>query len=77
MNYVEIDIFVDRFGYVAQRGLHVVKQKIKEADLHVAFLLQGTSDDELPEQVCACARIPFLDWEKLPQLPRLLAERQL
>lgn len=60
---------------MARRGLHSLKPFIKDADLHVAFLLQGNTDDELPEQVAACARIPFLDWERLPPLPSVLVER--
>lgn len=68
-SYVEIDVFVDRFSFLAKRGLHSVKPQVKHADIELAFLLQATADADLPERVLACVRIPHLEWEALPAWP--------
>jgi len=71
--YIEIDILVHKFRYFAQRGLHSLKPKVADALLHVGFLLQGTEDHELPEQIFGAVRLPRIDYHTFPEIaPEML-----
>ena len=67
--YIEIDIYVDRFSFIAQRGLFSFLPKVKHSDCQVAFLLQGTADSELPECVFGAVDLLQPDYESFPTLP--------
>ena len=73
-NYIEVDIYVDRFSFVAQRGLWSFLPKVKQADCHIAFLLQGTRDAELPECVFGAVRLLRPDYEAFGDLPDALLD---
>jgi len=42
--------------------------RYKEIDAEVGFVLQGTEDSELPEQMLGAARLPFVDVASFPEL---------
>ena len=62
--YLEIDINVHRFAFLAQKGLKYLKTKFPAMVLDMAFLIEGRRDDELPEQVLGAARLNFMEYEK-------------
>ena len=63
--YLEMDVAIDKFSFLAKRGLHSVIDTLKTFDIHAGFVLQGTSDDELPELIIGAGRCPFVDYTKL------------
>jgi hypothetical protein len=66
--YLEIDIIVARWSLWAKQGVHTLMPRYKEIDAEVGFVLQGTEDDELPEQMLGGARLPFVDVSSFPEL---------
>jgi len=72
--YVEIDLHVSRFNYISQSSLHsFAVAKSSKAEMHIGFLLQGTADDELPEQLLGAVRLHTLDYLQVPHLDPTLA----
>lgn len=59
--YFELDVDVHRFSYLARLGLSGIKSKLKTVIFDNAFVLQGATDDELPERILAAARLGRLD----------------
>ena len=41
--------------------MHACFQRLKEAVVSVGYLVEGKSDEELPEQILCCFRLNFLD----------------
>jgi len=66
--YLEMDILVGRWTLWAKQGLHTLMPRYKEIDAEVGFVLQGTEDSELPEQMLGAARLPFVDVASFPEL---------
>lgn len=61
-NYVEIDLDVHSYAYLARRALHGFRSRIHTIDVDLALVVQGNSPDELPEGLLCAARIFDLDW---------------
>ena len=57
--YVEVDIDVHRFRYVARKGAHSFLESLKSMIIDIAFVVEGQDDDELPEQIQGATRIHF------------------
>ena len=57
--YVEVDIDVHRFRYVARKGAHSFLESLKSMVIDIAFVVEGQDDEELPEQVQGATRIHF------------------
>jgi len=60
--YLEMDVGIDKFTFLAKRGLYSVLDSLKTFDIHAGFVLQGNSDAELPEQIIGSARFPCVDY---------------
>lgn len=65
-NYYEVDVDAHEFNYVARKGLSGVKEHMKKMIVDFGFVLEGRSDDELPEVVLGCCRLSHLDVVKSP-----------
>ena len=49
--YFEVDIDIHRFGYLARLGLSGVRERIKDVVFDWAFVIEGHTDEELPENI--------------------------
>ena len=68
-NYFEIDIDVHIFGYMARTGLYGVIDQISSVIFDYAFVIEGHSDSELPEQILGCVRMSKLNVMQAPEFP--------
>jgi len=59
-NYLEVDVDVHKFCYLARKAGHSMMDEVGRLVLDLAFVVEGHSDDELPEQILGCARIARL-----------------
>jgi len=50
-------IIVHVFGYPARQGLSYVKNTIQTAIYDIGFVIEGHTNDQLPEQILSCCRI--------------------
>jgi len=57
--YVEADIDVHRFRFVARKGAHSFLESLRSMVIDIAFVVEGQDDDELPEQIQAATRLHF------------------
>ncbi|KAL4118146.1 hypothetical protein PRIC2_010473 [Phytophthora ramorum] len=65
----EIVVDVHAFSYIARRGIHSLIDKTSRLVIDVAFVIQGETDDELPEQVLGCCRLDRVNVQKAVDLP--------
>lgn len=62
--YMEMDINVNRFSYVAKKGLNYLKTRFQSMTFDVGFVIEGRVDEELPEQMLGAAKLHRLDYNK-------------
>ena len=67
--YFEVDVDVHRFGYLARLGLSGVRERIKDVVFDWAFVIEGHTDEELPENILSAARLSQLEMTAALQLP--------
>ena len=67
--YFEVDVDVHRFGYLARLGLSGVRERIKDVVFDWAFVIEGHTDDELPENILSAARLGHLEMTAALPLP--------
>ena len=60
----ECDVNVHEFPYLVKSSLASLRSRVRHAVLRAAFVLQGESDDELPERLLGCAVVRGLDLER-------------
>lgn len=82
----QVDIDAHAYNIVARAGLYSVRGYISAMTLDVAFVLQGSAPEQLPEQVMACARLQNFDFMRVRSggmpvsltglLPPLLQQQQ-
>ncbi|TDH72747.1 hypothetical protein CCR75_007777 [Bremia lactucae] len=65
----EIVVDIHAFSYIARRGIHAILDKTSRLVIDVAFVLQGETEDELPEQVLGCCRLDHVNVQKAMDLP--------
>lgn len=58
---VEVDFDVRQWVYLARSTLARYHQRAKDVEFNAAYLVEGKSDDELPEQVLGCMTIWSMD----------------
>lgn len=63
--YLEMDVDVNCFCYMARAALHQLWQKVSEAQLEVAVLVQGDTEEELPERLLGCAILDHIELQRL------------
>jgi len=61
-DYLEVAMNTFRFSYITNQGVQKLMPKFAEMDFHFAVTVEGRSDDELPEQLLACANVKNLDF---------------
>ena len=61
--FLEMDINVHRFSYAARAGLQTIFGKFCEMEMAVGFVLEGRSDEELPEVMLGAAQLNRCDWD--------------
>lgn len=73
-DYFEVVVDVHKFSWLALSALSGLKSSIKCVVFDIAMVLQGDTDEELPEQVLAAARVFKLTHDTVPFLPVPLIE---
>lgn len=68
-SYFEVDVDVHRFSYLARLGLSGVRERIKDVIFDLAFVVEGHTDDELPEQILSSQRLSKLDLSTAKTFP--------
>jgi hypothetical protein len=61
-----VDIEMDKWGFMTRMGIKQVMPIVHKLDLIVSFVIQGDTNDELPEQIMFAHRISFADAAKAP-----------
>lgn len=77
VRYLEEAVLVGRWSLWAKQGVHSLMPRYKEIDAEIGFVLQGTEDSELPEQMLGAARLPFIDVASFPALAALHTDQPL
>jgi len=67
--YFAIDLDAHLFGKVARKGLGAVKDYIEKVIFDFAFVIEGRSDEENPEQILASIRVSKTGKSKAKQFP--------
>jgi hypothetical protein len=58
--FVEIDFDVRRWALLARTTLVQLKDRVRDLPIKLAFMVEGTKDDELPERVLGCLSLSGL-----------------
>ena len=58
---LEIEFDIRQWSILARKSLHSLHGKMKEARCQFGMLIEGKTDEELPEQLLGCYRIHFID----------------
>lgn len=67
-SYLEIDLDIHSYSFFARQAFLGYMQRLSTVVFEVAFVIQGNSSDELPEQVLGCGRIYRADFSDRPTL---------
>ncbi|OQR94027.1 hypothetical protein ACHHYP_01909 [Achlya hypogyna] len=70
--FTEIDVDVHMFSLVARTGINSLVDKTAKMVIDMCFVLQGETDDELPEQVLGCARMVRVDLANAKHLDQVV-----
>jgi hypothetical protein len=58
---LDIEYDVRQWNILARKSLHSFHDKLKEAKCQMGTLIEGKTDEELPEQLLGCYRVNYLD----------------
>jgi len=67
-NYLEMDVNVHNFSYLAKKGLFYMQSKFIQAYLNVGFVIEGRGNDQQPEKMIGCAQFNCPDMTKALKL---------
>uniref|UniRef100_A0AAV1UVI1 PH domain-containing protein n=1 Tax=Peronospora matthiolae TaxID=2874970 RepID=A0AAV1UVI1_9STRA len=65
----EVVVDMHAFSYVARRGIYSLLDKTSRLVIDFAFVVQGETDEELPEQVLGCCRLNRINVHQAGELP--------
>jgi len=75
-NYLEVDVNVYEFCYLARKVAYNALPTVKEFVIDVALTVEGHNDEELPEQVLGCTRVSHIPVENALTLETLIEQQQ-
>ncbi|DAZ98678.1 TPA: hypothetical protein N0F65_008804 [Lagenidium giganteum] len=64
----EIVVDIHTFSYIARRGIHLLLDKTTNLVIDIGFVLQGETEDELPEQLLGCCRLDRIAMQELNEI---------
>ncbi|CAL0321765.1 unnamed protein product [Lupinus luteus] len=67
-NYLEIDIDVHRFSYIARKGFSGFIDRLPLCNLDFALTMQGNKPEDLPEHIICAIRLNKLDYNNFNQI---------
>ncbi|KAG9139483.1 hypothetical protein Leryth_024047 [Lithospermum erythrorhizon] len=67
-NYLEIDLDMHRFSYIARKGFEAFQEKLKDCVLDFGLTIQGNKAEDLPEQMLCCIRLKELNYANFDRL---------
>jgi len=72
---LSVDLDAHQFGYVAKRAWNHIKHIMDHVVYDLAFVIQGESNDELPERILTSVRISKVAAQKQKPLPQIYVDR--
>ena len=66
--HMEIDVHVHKFSTLAKKSIHFLSSRCGLMYMQIGFLVEGRTDEELPETLFACVGVNRPDEEKAPFL---------
>jgi len=68
-NYMEVNLDVHRFKFLAKKTVETFKSRLKLMTLDMAFVIEGRTREELPEKLLCAARLNKVDIPAGPAWP--------
>lgn len=56
-NYLEVDVHVHKFANLAKQSIHAISSRCGQMYMQIGFVVEGRTDEELPETLFACVGI--------------------
>lgn len=66
--YIEMDANIHKFNILARKALSSMQDRIKEFEARIAFVIEGVTNDELPETLFGTVYLHNVDLLTAPKL---------